>query len=170
MYLLEPVIDLSITELFTQILDFISYPPVLIPGTLLAIVGIAGQWSLYRKCDLNGLACIIPVWNVLEFLKIMGRPASHGIIVMAPPPIIMYLLLVGPLGETANIALSAAFGLIWIGFMVKIYIELCQAFGQCKPFNYIMCILFNGFYVLYLGISGDTEYEGPVYGQSPQAS
>lgn len=165
MYLLEPVIDLSFAELTQQVIDFISYPPVLIPLILLGIVGIAGQWSLYMKCDLQGVACVVPVWNVLEFLKIMGRPASHGLIVMVPPPLILYLLLVGPFGSTINIALSALFGLIWLAFMIKVYIELCQAFGKTQTSDYALCLIFNGFYVLYLGISDGTEYEGPVYGK-----
>lgn len=166
MYLLEAVINLTFSELLTQSIEFITYPPILIPAILIGIVGIAGQWSLYVKCNLQGIACIIPVWNVLEFLKVMGRPASHGIIVMAPPPIILYLLMAGPFSVTINLALVGLFGLIWALFMVKIYVELCQAFGKRSMVSYILCIALNGLYVMYLGISDETEYEGPVYGSA----
>ena len=54
----------------------------------IALVAITGQWMLYYKCDLPGLACIVPIWNVTTFLKIMGRPAWQVFIVIIPPPII----------------------------------------------------------------------------------
>lgn len=169
MYILKPVVDLSFSELLNSFIEFVSYPPILIPLIILGIVGIAGQWSLYAKCDLNGVACIVPVWNVLEFMKIMGRPAAHGIIVMLPPPLVLYLIFVGPLGQTANIALAALFALVWLIFMAKIYIELCQSFGITSTKSYVLCILLNGFYVLYLGISENTEYQGPVFGKKGAA-
>ena len=52
------------------------------PGTLIVIcivifIGVIGQWALYSKCDLPGIACIVPIWNVAVFLRIVGRPWHH---------------------------------------------------------------------------------------------
>lgn len=114
------------------------------PGTLIVIciiifIGIIGQWALYSKCDLPGIACIVPIWNVAVFLRIMGRPWWH-----------MFFLLI-PLYN--------------LYFIVKVYIELCQSFGKTKTIDYVLIVLLNGLYVLNLGLSYDTKYLGPVYGK-----
>src|SRR6056300_1191879 len=72
---------------------------------LLAAFGILGQWVLYYKCDLPGVASIVPVWNVIVFLKIMGRPTWQAILFMIPPPIIAYIVYTGNMSMEANVAL-----------------------------------------------------------------
>ena len=130
-------------EFFEYLMGQFS-PAILVPLVLLIIVGVIAQWSLYEKCGLRGIACIIPVWNVIEFLKIMGRPAHH----------IFYFLI-----PVYNIY-----------FTIKVYIELCQCFGKHKLVDYVLVIVFNGFYVLYLGLSYGTNYKGPVYNTENTAS
>ena len=117
---------------------------IFVPIGFLIMVGVIAQWSLYEKCGLRGIACIVPVWNVIEFLKIMGRPAHH----------IIYFLI-----PVYNIY-----------FTIKVYIELCQCFGKHKISDYVLVIIFNGFYVLYLGLSYDTFYKGPVYSEGLTSS
>ncbi|MBT6132568.1 MAG: hypothetical protein HOH53_05770 [Flavobacteriales bacterium] len=136
----------------------------LVPLVAFAAVGILAQWSLYDKCGLPGIDCIIPIKNVITFLKIMGRPASHSLIVMIPPPIIAgaLVLIADP---TISYAAAAVIGLPWLYFMIKIYIELSQSFGHYKLTDYILVTLFNGFYVLHLGLSHSEKYRGPVYAQ-----
>ncbi len=146
--------------------EYLFYEPLLIPGIFLAVFGVAGQWTLYNKCDLKGLASVIPVWNVLEFMKIMGRPKWQGLIVMFPPLFMLYALFTEPIGMSTTYIVADVVMLIWALFMMKLYVELCQSFGKLSSTSYLLCILFNGFYVLYLGISSDTEYHGPVYGKN----
>lgn len=149
-------------ETLIELLDKFG-PGVLIPLILFAVVGILAQWSLYDKCGLNGIDCIIPVKNVITFLKIMGRPASHSLMVIIPPPLILGALLFLD-GPTLQIGVAAVFFLPWAYFMTKVYIELCQSFGHYKWTDYILCVVFNGFYVLHLGLSIGEKYKGPVYG------
>ncbi|MEX2596489.1 MAG: DUF5684 domain-containing protein [Salibacteraceae bacterium] len=151
-----------IIETFPFILKF--GPGILIPLACFAIVGILAQWSLYDKCKQPGIDCVIPVKNVITFLKIVGRPASHSLLVILPPPII-FVSLVYIDNAAIGYALAAAFGAMWVIFMVKVYIELCQSFGHYKLTDYIMVVLFNGFYVLHLGLSYSEKYKGPVYGK-----
>ncbi len=113
-------------------------PGIFILLGLFAFVGIVAQWKLYEKSGLPGYACLVPVWNVTSFLKIVGRPAWHIVYFLVP--------------------------VYNIYFIVKVYIELCNAFGQNKLIDYILIVLFNGFYVLHLGLSYDIQYKGPVYG------
>jgi hypothetical protein len=148
-------------ETIMQIIDKFG-PGVLIPLGGFAIVGVLAQWSLYDKCGLPGIDCIIPVKNVITFLKIMGRPASHSALVIIPPPIIIGALLF--ISEPAlQYGIAALFFIPWAYFMIKVYIELCQSFGHYKLTDYIMCVAFNGFYVLHLGLSYTEKYRGPVY-------
>ena len=146
---------------FIEIAQMHSYLYVIL--ALVAAFGILGQWVLYYKCDLPGVACLVPVWNVIVFLKIMGRPAWQSLFFMIPPPIIAYVVYTGDTSLTANIALIVSF-IVLIVFAIKIYVELCQCFGKNTMASYILVLIFNGFYVMYLGMSDDTEYLGPVHG------
>ncbi|GAB4382862.1 MAG: hypothetical protein Kow0075_14840 [Salibacteraceae bacterium] len=139
-------------------------PGILVPLISFAFVGILAQWSLYDKCGLPGIDCIIPVKNVITFLKIMGRPASHSLMVMIPPPIFIgaFFLIDNPY---LSYGIAALAFVPWAYFMVKVYIELCQCFGHYKLLDYVLVVLFNGFYVLHLGLSYTEKYHGPVYQQ-----
>ena len=152
--------------ILSLIQEYLFYEPLLIPGIILAVFGVAGQWTLDTKCDLNGSRSVIPVLNVLEFMKIMGRPMWQGLIVMLPPLVILYALLTEPIGMGTIYIVAGALMLVWTLFMMRLYIELCQSFGKLSTTSYFLCILFNGFYVLYLGISSETLYYGPVYKKS----
>ena len=58
-------------ELIIETLDKFG-PGILVPLGCFAFVSILAQWSLYDKCGLPGIDCIIPVKNVITFLKIMA--------------------------------------------------------------------------------------------------
>lgn len=154
-----------------SVIDFFSAfgPGVLVPLACFGFVGIIAQWSLYDKCNLPGIHCIIPVKNVITFLKIMGRPASHSLLVVIPPPLIglAFLLFNDP---AIQYGVAAVFFIPWAYFMVKVYIELCQCFGHYKWTDYLMVVLFNGFYVLHLGLSIGEKYKGPVYKKKMEAA
>ena len=106
-----------------------------------AIIAIVAQWKLYEKAGQPGIACIVPVWNVIVFLKIVGRPASH----------IWYMLI-------------PVFGQLY--FIPKVWIEICQSFGKTTILDYVLVIMLNGLYILNLGLNYETEYVGPVYGKN----
>jgi hypothetical protein len=112
-------------------------PGVFVIFILMTFIAVVGQWKLYEKCNLPGYAALIPGWNVIVFLKIMGRPAHHALLLLVP-------------GYN-------------IYFLFKLYVELCQSFGRNKSIDYAMVFIFNGLYVLNLGLSYDAVYRGPVY-------
>ncbi len=136
---------------------------------LIVTFGVLGQWVLYYKCDLPGIASIVPLWNVVVFLKIMGRPAWQVIIFIIPPPIIFYIVYTGDTSMAANVALISMLS-VFIIFTFILYIELCKCFGKRSFVDYILVLIFNGLYVMYLGMSSDTEYFGPLYGEDKQGS
>lgn len=136
---------------------------------LIAVFGILGQYVLYYKANLPGIAAIVPVWNVIVFLKIMGRPSWQAVFIMAPPPIIAYIVYTGDTSMVANICLISMLVLFTL-FMITLYIELCKCFNKTSILDYVLVLIFNGFYVMYLGMSGDTEYSGPLYGKETQSN
>ena len=106
---------------------------------IFGFIAIVAQWRLYEKAGQPGIASIVPIWNFIVFLRIVGRPAKH-----------MFLFLIPFYGQFYMIP--------------KVYIELCNSFGRRSIVDYVMCIVFNGFYILNLGLSYEIEYLGPVYG------
>ena len=105
---------------------------------LFIIIGVAAQWMLYVKCNQPGISCIIPIWNFVTFMKIIGRPSWHWILAFIP--------------------------IYNIYFTIKVYVELCNCFGRNKTSDYVLIILFNGFYVFHLGLSQEAKYLGAEHG------
>lgn len=104
------------------------------------IVSIVAQWRLYDKAGQPGYAAIVPIWNMIVFLKVVGRPASH-----------LFLFLIPVVGQ--------------LYFLPKVWIETAQSFGKTSLLDHILVIALNGLYILNLGMSYDTQYVGPVYGR-----
>ncbi len=112
---------------------------------ILAFFGIVAQWKLYVKAGQPGIASIVPIWNFIVFLRIVGRPASHIFLFFIPVYGQLYLI-------------------------PKVYIELCNSFGKHSIVDYVLVILFNMFYILNLGLSYEIEYVGPAYGREVAGS
>ncbi len=51
-------------------------------------------------------------------------------------------------------------------FFFKVFIEICYCFGKTSLLDRIMVVVFNAPYVIYLGLSPETEYKGPLYQKS----
>jgi len=81
----------------------------------------------------------VPVWNVIVFLRIVGRPAVQGFLFLIP-----------------------IYGQLY--FMPKVWIEVCQSFGKRSTLDYVLVILLNGLYILNIGLDYETRYLGPVHG------
>ena len=104
------------------------------------VLSVVAQWRLYEKAGQPGVAAVVPIWNFIVFLRIVGRPANH-----------LWLFLIPVFGQLYMIP--------------KVWIELCQSFGKRSLLDYVLVILLNALYIFNLGMSYDTEYLGPVYGK-----
>ncbi len=104
-----------------------------------SIIAIVAQWRLYEKAGQPGIASIVPIWNLVVILKIVGRPASHVLQFFIP-----------------------IYGQLY--FAPKVWIEVCQSFGKRTTLDYVLVILLNGLYILNLGLDYETRYLGPVHG------
>ena len=106
----------------------------------MVVLSVVALWRLYEKADQPGVAAVVPVWNMVIFLKIIGRPAWHLLLFFIPIYGQLYLI-------------------------PKVWIELCQSFGKRSLLDYVLVVLLNGLYIFNLGMSYDTDYEGPVFGK-----
>jgi hypothetical protein len=107
---------------------------------LMVIVAALAQYRLYTKAGQPGYTALIPVTNVIVFLKIVGRPASDAWKFLIP-----------------------VYGQLY--FLPKVWIEVCKSFGKNTMLDYVLVIVLNGLYILNLALDDDTRYMGPLYGQ-----
>jgi hypothetical protein len=97
------------------------------------VVLIVAQWKIYEKAGEPGWACIIPIYNIIVLLKIVGKPTWW---------IIMFFI------PIANIIYA-----IWTINM------LSKSFGKDEGFTVGLLLLGFIFYPI-LGF-GDAKYLGP---------
>ncbi len=173
----------------------INYLASLSPGWLIMIavcgfIGLISQIALYGKAGKSGLSALVPVWNVIVFVELVGRPRKHALWILAPGTVFLVVVAIfwkefnglfpvweqigdfdghwihGP-STWAHMAiplaiLGAAFIPMAI-FIGKIFTEICDSFGKHERRDKILCIVFNAAYLLFvIGIS-DIVFEGPWY-------
>lgn len=51
---------------------------------ILVVLSVAGMWATYDKGGEPGVACLIPIYNLIALLRITGRPASHVVLFFVP--------------------------------------------------------------------------------------
>lgn len=149
---------------------------VLVP--FLAFVGIVAQMRLYAKAEQPAISAIVPIWNFITFMKVIGRPVWHVLYMILPLSTILVVLMadyqsliafaegtVGFSEVVLSFGLISASFLVFTVFMIWAHIDLCNSFGRKTVFDYVLVVLLNVLYVLNLGLSYEIEYEGPAYGQ-----
>jgi hypothetical protein len=128
-------------NVFNYLLD--EYPGYLMLGLFIIVIGAVGGAKLFSKADRRWYAAFVPIWNVIEVLKIVGRPISH----------IAYFLV-----PVYNIY-----------FFFKLCIEIAQSFGKYTTLDYLLVCFFNVFYILNLALAYNEDYVGPVFGKDIKA-
>lgn len=122
-----------------ELLDSLKLDGGVALGTLfILLISLAGNWRLFVKCNQPGWAVIVPGYNVVVAMRIIGRPASHSLYFLIP-----------------------VFNLY---FFFRTILELANTFGKESTLDYVLASVFNIFYILNLGLSEEEEYKGPVYG------
>ena len=91
-------------------------------------------WKLYTKAGKPGWAAIIPIYNIIVLLKIVGRPVWWILLLFIP--------------------------LVNIIIAVIVYVDLAKSFGKSTGFGIGLLLLGIIFFPI-LGF-GDAEYEGPA--------
>lgn len=173
-------------------LDYILHlsPGILIALVIVIFIGLVSQAALYAKAGEPWVAALVPVWNVIIFVDVVGRPKWQSWIIMVPglfiggvilfywpelnglfPVIDPDTLEAGGWGVKSTFS-DAMVPLVMIGvaaipmiiFMMVIFTEICESFGQHKTSDKILAIVFNGAYVLFaIALSATAQYEAPWY-------
>jgi hypothetical protein len=119
--------------------SFLQNPPIwfIVIASITAFITIVAQMALFEKCHREWWAALIPGYNIVVFLQIIGRPSWQ----------ILYFLI-----PVYNII-----------FGFKLLIEICQCLGQTKTVDYVLAVLLTGLYVFHLAMSEDIKYHGPIY-------
>ena len=98
---------------------------------------IAGWWMIFTKAGEDGWKAIIPIWNVLVLLKIVGREWWWIILMLIP----CVSLVVG----------------------IMLMLDLAKSFGKSGGFA-VGLILLTFIFIPILGF-GDSRYVGPAAGK-----
>ena len=106
---------------------------MLIPILIVSLITIVGQWKVYTKAGKPGWACIIPIYNLIVMLEIVGKPIWW-----------IFLFLIPCLN---------------IVFVVWTFNLLSKSFGQSEGFTIGLLLLGFIFWPV-LGF-GNYQYLGP---------
>ena len=117
-------------------MDALSFSTIIFLACIsfaIVIFLIAAQWKIYQKAEQPGWACIIPIYNTIVLLRIVGKPWWWLLLMLIP---------------FANIVL-----VIWMTNM------LSKSFGKDEGFTLGLIFLSFIFYPI-LGY-GSARYLGP---------
>lgn len=115
---------------------------ILIPAIIFTVVVAIGTWKVYTKAGKPGWASLIPIYNVIVLLEIIGKP------------IWWFLLMIFPC--TSFI------------FVIWAYNLLSKSFGKSEGFT-VGLVLLHPIFILILGF-GDAKYLGPSAKEAQGAS
>ncbi len=106
---------------------------------LIAVFTIICLWKIFEKAGKPGWASIIPIYNVLVELEILGRPWWWLLLMFIP---------------VVNIVIA-----------IIIIFDMAKVFGKGTGFGFGLLFLSIIFYAILA--FGDARYLGPIAGQAP---
>src|SRR6476469_3353745 len=111
-------------------------PASIIVGLLIALFLIVAMWKVFTKAGQPGWACIIPIYNLYVWCKIVGRPWWWILLMLIP----------------------------FVNFIIAIIlcIDMAKSFGKGAGFGIGLAFLGVIFFPI-LGF-GSAQYQGPTAG------
>ena len=106
---------------------------ILIP---IAIIKCVAYYRLFEKAGVQGWKALVPVYNLIEVQKVIGKPLWWVALMVVP--------------------------IINVFILFAIYIEIIKTFGQRKWYQHLAALLFYPFFILYLAFNNDIKYLGKV--------
>lgn len=105
---------------------------------VMLVLMFAGYWKLFEKANKPGWASLVPVYNLVVWFEIIGKPLWHIILLFIP--------------------------IVNIYVLITMITGLCKSFGKPGIANYMAAIFLSFIYIPYLGFSDDVKYVGPAEG------
>ena len=118
-------------------------PHIFLLVIFLFVVSTIALCFFYYKSKQPAHYALIPVWNMVIFLRIVGRPWWHIFFFLIP----VYNLV----------------------FAVILLVELNKSYGKTGVLRNIAAVVFNALYIMYLGFS-DEQYQKPAYDDKTEAA
>lgn len=85
---------------------------------VILVLYIAGLWKVYTKAGQPGWACIIPIYNFIVLLRIVGRPWWWILLMLIPfVNLVIAILVTVELATVFGKGGGFAVGLIFLGFI-----------------------------------------------------
>jgi hypothetical protein len=84
-------------------------------GLVLALAVIAGLWKVFEKAGKPGWASLIPIYNLIVLLEIVGKPLWWIVFFLCVP--IGWILVPLELAKVFGKDIAFALGLIFLGFI-----------------------------------------------------
>ena len=81
-------------------------------GAIVGLLMLISTWVIFSKAGKPGIAAIIPIWNLIVFVQVAGKPAWWFILYLLLAPIIYLILCFGVaknFGKGAGFALGLIF-------------------------------------------------------------
>ncbi len=96
---------------------------------VLLIVVIIAYWKIFTKAGEEGWKCIIPIYNIIILLKIVGRPWWWLLLMLIPfVNFIILIIVMNDLSKSFGHGLGFTLGLIFLSFIFY----LILGFGGSK--------------------------------------
>lgn len=102
---------------------------------LIFIAMIAGMWKVFDKAGKPGWAAIIPIYNIIVLLQIIGKPVWWIVLLLIP--------------------------IVNLVVFIIMSMELAVCFGKGKGWGFLLLFLFGFIGYPLLGF-GDAAYKAPA--------
>ena len=108
----------------------------LICALAIVVIMVASMWKVFTKAGQPGWAAIVPIYNIVVLLNIVGKPVWWLVLFLIP----------------------------FVGFVISfiVLIALAQCFGKGAGFG--VGLVFLGFIFFPILGFGDARYQGPLGG------
>ena len=98
-------------------------------GLVVLVIAIAAYWRIFTKAGEAGWKAIIPIYNTIVLLKIVGRPWWWLLLMLIPiVNIVVFIVVMNDLSKSFGHGMGFTLGLIFLSFIFY----LILAFGSSQ--------------------------------------
>jgi hypothetical protein len=91
---------------------------ILVPLIIVWLIMVIGQWKVYTKAGKPGWACIIPIYNLIVLLEIVGKPIWWIFLFLIPcVNIVFFIWTLNLVSKSFGQSEGFTIGLVLLGFI-----------------------------------------------------
>jgi hypothetical protein len=93
-------------------------PTIISIWAIIAIIQIIGLWKIFTKAGKPGWAAIIPIYNIIVWLEIIGKPVWWFLLLLIPcVNIVFFIIIINQLSKSFGQGVGFTIGLIFLSFI-----------------------------------------------------